>query len=91
MPSVLSASSTPSHCDRSQRPADEGGVGLGDVAGLGEQHRHGVLGGGEDVRLRRVDHHHALGGGGLGVDVVEPDAGPAHHDEVLARRPARRR
>ena len=65
-------------------PVDEGGVGLGDVAGLGQQHGHGVLGGGEDVRLRGVDHHHALLRGGVGVDVVEPDPGPAHHHEVLS-------
>ena len=65
-------------------PLDQGGVGLRDVAGLGEQQRHGVLGGGEDVRLRGVHHHHALGGGGLGVDVVEPDPGPPDHHEVLA-------
>ena len=43
-------------------PVDQRGVGLGDVAGLGQQHGHGVLGGGEDVRLRRVDHHHARAG-----------------------------
>ena len=70
---------------------DEGGVGLRDVAGLGEEQRHRVLGGGEDVRLRGVHHHHALGGGGLGVDVVEPDPGPPDHHEVLARPRARRR
>jgi hypothetical protein len=60
-------------------------VGLGDVAGLGQQHRHRVLGRGEDVRLRCVHHHHALGGGGIDVDVVEPDPGPTHHDQVTAR------
>jgi hypothetical protein len=64
----------------------ERGVGLGDVAGLGEQQRHRVLGGGEDVRLRGVDHHHALRGGCLCVDVVEPDPGPTDHDEVLRGR-----
>ena len=32
------------------------GVGLRDVTGLGQQQGDGVLGGREDVRLRRVDH-----------------------------------
>ena len=30
-----------------------------------------------DVRRRRVDYHHAARGGGLDVDVVQADAGPA--------------
>ena len=85
MPRVLSESSTPSHCDRSQRPVDQGGVGGGDVAGLGQQQGHRVLGGRQHVGLRGVDDHHALAGGGLGVDVVEADAGPADDDQVGAR------
>ena len=63
MPSVLSASSTPSQRLRSQRPAIERGVGLGHVAGLRQQQRHRVLGGRDDVALRRVDHHDAATGG----------------------------
>ena len=55
---------------------------LGDVAGLGEQQRDGVLGGGEDVRLRGVDHHHAAARRRLDVDVVEPDAGTAKGDQA---------
>ena len=84
MPSVLSASSTPSHLLRSQRPCGERGVGLRHVAGLREQQRHGVLGGGDDVALRRVDDHHAAAGGGVDVDVVEADAGPADDHQVAA-------
>ena len=42
----------------------------------GEQQGDRVLGGGDDVRLRGVDHQHAAGGGGRHVDVVQPDAGP---------------
>jgi hypothetical protein len=61
---------------------DEGVVGLGHVAGLGQQERHRVLGGGEDVGLRRVDDHHPALGGGGDVDVVEADAGAAHDDEI---------
>ena len=61
---------------------DQGGVGLRDVAGLGQQEGHGVLGGGEDVGLRGVDDHHPAAGGGGHVDVVEPDAGPADHHQV---------
>ncbi len=63
---------------------DQRGVRLGDVAGLGQQQRHGVLGRRQDVRLRRVDHHHAPLGGRVDVDVVEADAGPAHHHQVRA-------
>ena len=83
MPSVLSASSTPSQRLRSQRPAVERGVGLRDVAGLGEQQRHRVLGRRDDVALRRVDHHHAAARGGVDVDVVEADAGPADHHQLV--------
>ena len=83
-PSVLSASSTPSHLRALPAAGLQGGVGLGHVAGLGQQQRHRVLGGREDVRLRGVDHHHAAVGGGLDVDVVEADAGPADDDEVGA-------
>ena len=63
-------------------PGDERRVGLGHVAGLGEQQRHRVLGGGDDVRLRGVDDHHAAAGRRLDVDVVEADAGPPDHQEV---------
>ena len=80
-PSTLPCSSTPSHFERSQRPATSGGVGLGDVAGLGQQQGHGLLGHREDVRGRGVDHHDAALGRRGDVDVVEPDAGPAHHLE----------
>jgi hypothetical protein len=58
------------------------GMGLGDVAGLGEEHRHRVLGRRHDVRLRRVHDHHAALGRGSHVDVVEPDAGAAHHHQL---------
>ena len=60
------------------------GVGLGDVAGLGQEQRHGVLGRRDDVGLRGVHHHDARGGGGVDVDVVEPDAGPADDDQLGA-------
>ena len=64
-------------------PVDERGVRLRDVAGLGEQQRHRVLGGRDDVRLRRVDDHHTTGGGGVEVDVVEADAGPADDEQAV--------
>ena len=85
MPSVLSCSSTPSHRVRFHWPVAEVAVGLGHVAGLREQQRDGVLGRGQHVRLRRVDDHDAAPGGGLDVDVVEPDAGPADDHELVAR------
>ncbi len=65
-------------------PGDERRVGLGDVAGLGEQQRHRVLGGRDDVALRGVDDHHAAPRGRLDVDVVETDAGPADDEQVGA-------
>ncbi len=61
------------------------GARLGHVAGLGEQQRQSVLGRREDVRLRRVDDHHAAAGGLGDVDVVEPDSGPADDDEIRRR------
>ena len=58
-------------------PAIERGVRLRDVAGEREQQRERVLGGGDDVGLRRVgDDDAALGRGG-DVDVVDADAGAA--------------
>ena len=78
MPTVFSASSTPVNLDRCHSPP-RARRGCGDVPGRREQEPDRVLGGAHDVRLRRVDHHHARLGGGLHVDVVQPDAGPGHH------------
>jgi hypothetical protein len=64
------------------------GVGLGDLAGDGEHHRDGVLGGGDRVAEGRVHHDHALLGGGRDVDIVDADAGAADHLEVGRRRRA---
>ncbi len=62
----------------------EVGVRLRDVAGGGHDEGHRVLGGGEHVALRRVhDDDAALGRLG-DVDVVDADAGAAHHLEVRA-------
>ncbi len=69
----------------------EGGVGLGDVAGLGEQQGHGVLGRREDVGPGGVDDHDAPAGGGGHVDVVEADPGPARPRPGRCRRRAPRR
>ena len=63
---------------------DEGGMGLRHVAGRGQQQRHRVLGGRNDVALRRVDHHHAAAGGRLDVDVVEADARATDDHQVGA-------
>ena len=63
---------------------DERGVGLREVAGLRQQQSHGVLGGRQDVGLRRVHHHHPAPGGGGHIDVVDADARPAHDHEVRA-------
>ena len=82
MPSVLPCSSTPSHFERFHLPAPQVVVRLRDVAGLREQQGERVLGGREDVRLRRVHDHDAAAGRLRDVDVVEADAGPADDDEV---------
>ena len=81
-PRVLPWSSTPSHFDRSHLPGHQRGVGLGDVPGLGQQERHRLLGGRQDVRLGGVDDHDAAFGGRGDVDVVEADPGPTDDDEV---------
>ena len=57
-------------------------IGSGDLAAGGHQQRHGVLGGGVDVRGGRVDHHHAPLGGGRDLHVVQTHAGTADDLEV---------
>ena len=57
------------------------GMRLGHVACRSHQQRHGVLGGGDDVALRSVDHHHAAGGCRLDVDVVEADTCATDHHQ----------
>ena len=61
------------------RPPLQRGVGLRDVARLRQQQRHRLLGGADDVGLRRVDDHHPAARRLLDVDVVEPDPGARHH------------
>ena len=57
-------------------------MGLRNVARLGQQQGHGVLRSRDDVRLRRVDHHHTSAGRRFDVDVVQTDSCAADHDEV---------
>ena len=59
-------------------------MGLRHVAGQSEQQRHRVLGGRDDVGLRRVRDDDAHPGGGVDVDVVDPDAGAG--DDLQAAR-----
>ena len=56
-------------------------AGRADVPGGGEHQRDGQLGGGDDVRGRRVDDHDAVLGRGLHVDVVEADPGAGDDGE----------
>jgi hypothetical protein len=62
---------------------DEGGVSLGDVPSLGQQQRDRVLRGRQDVRLGGVHNQDAEPGRGIHVHVVEPDAGPSDHLQIL--------
>ena len=73
------------------RSAGEGRMCLRDVAGESEQQSHGVLGRGDDVGLRRVRDDHALPGGGVDVDVVDPDARAARRPSAASPWPAGRR
>ncbi len=63
----------------------QGGVGLRDVAGRGDQQTAGELGRGDDVGRRRVDDHHAGLGGGGDVDVVQSDAGAGDDAQLPGR------
>ena len=54
---------------------------LRNVARLGKQQRHRVLGRRDDVALRGVDDHHAAPRRCSDIDVVEADAGPADHQQ----------
>ncbi len=65
-------------------------VGLGDVAGLGEEKCHRLFGRGENVRDGGVDDHDAQFRRLDDVDVVETNTGAANDDHV-ARRLQRRR
>ena len=62
---------------------DQSRVGLRNVAGLREEQSDRVLGGREDVRLRRVDDQNAVTRCGIDVDVVEPDPGTADDLQVV--------
>lgn len=61
----------------------QGGVGLRDVAGGGDEQTAGELGGGDDVGGRGVHDHHAGLGGGGDVDVVETDTGARDDLQLL--------
>jgi hypothetical protein len=62
-------------------PGPHAGICRRDVARLGQQQSHGVLGSTDGVGLGSIDHQDAGGGGGLQIDVVDPDAGPTDHPQ----------
>ena len=70
--------------------ADQRRVGLRHVARERQQQRHRVLGRGDHVRLRRVGDDDPALGGGVDIDVVHPDAGPANGPEPAGPRDQRR-
>ena len=81
--SVLSASSMPPHFERSQRPLLQRGVGLRDVARERDDQADRLLGGGDDGRVGRVRDDDPAPGGGVDVDVVDPDPGAADHLQAV--------
>ena len=60
----------------------ERGAGLRNVAGQGQEQGERMLSGGDVVAARGVHHHNALLGGGLDVDVINPNPGPADHPQI---------
>ena len=81
-PSVLPNSSVPRNFDFSHLPAWVERSASGDLARQRHHQREGVLGSGDGVAEGRVHDDDALGGGGLGVDVVDADAGAPDHLQV---------
>src|ERR1700694_1895790 len=57
-------------------------VGLRHPAREREEQRNSVLGGGDDVAARRVDHQNALERGRGNIDVVHPNARPPDYAEL---------
>src|SRR5207248_5486445 len=64
-------------------PRGERGVRLGHVPGESEQHRHRVLGRGDDVGLGRVGHDDPALRGRVEVHVVHPHAGAADRAQAV--------
>ncbi len=83
MPSVLSASSTPSHRLRSQRPATSAAWAWGTLRAWASSSAIVCSAAETMFDCGRVHHHHAPLGGGLDVDVVETDAGAADDEQVV--------
>src|SRR3954464_15033362 len=59
------------------------GIGGGQFAGQRQHQRDGVFGGGDGIAERRIHHDDAGGGGGGDIDIVDTDAGAAHHFQIL--------
>src|SRR5829696_5647046 len=67
------------------RALAQGGVRRRDLPGGRQQQGHGVLGGADDVRRRRVHHHDPALGRSGDVHVVQPDPGAGDHLQVRRR------
>ena len=74
IPSVFSYSSTPENFERSHLPAVSDTYAWGMLRASASSSASRVLGGGDDVGLRRVGDHDPAFGGGVHVDVVHPHA-----------------
>ena len=64
-------------------PANQVGMSLGNVAGLGENQTQSVLGCGNGVGSGRIHHHDASSRGSFGVHIVDSDAGPCDDLQLL--------
>ena len=56
---------------------------LRNVSCLGQQQGHRVFGGGDDVALRRVDHHDAAACRCFHIDVVETDPRATYYEQLV--------
>ena len=84
MPSVLPCSSTPSHFDRFHCPAFRSALACGTLRACASSSASVCSAADRMFDCGGVHDHHAAPRRLGDVDVVEPDAGPADDDEIVA-------
>ena len=60
-------------------------MGLGYVATERQQKGHRMLGSGDSVSARRVHNNNTAYAGGVYIDIIDANAGPAHNFELVSR------